>query len=61
MLKQKKFIEIFNLNKDENTNKSIYIGKYKDKNIIVARSGIGKVNSAAMTQYLIDNYDINLI
>lgn len=56
-----KFIEIFNLNKDENTNKSIYIGKYKDKNIIVARSGIGKVNSAAMTQYLIDNYDINLI
>lgn len=56
-----KFISIFNLKKDETNNRNIYIGKYNEKDIIVALSGIGKVNSAAMTQFIIDNYKVNLI
>lgn len=56
-----KFLELFELEKDITKREDIYIGKYKDKEIIVAKSGIGKVNSAAMTQYLIDNYLVDLI
>lgn len=56
-----KFLELFELNKDVTKKEEIYFGKYNDKEIVVAKSGIGKVNSAAMTQYLIDNYDIDLI
>ena len=56
-----KFIEIFNLVKDENNNRDVYIGKTGDKDLIVCKSGIGKVNSAAMTQYIIDNYKPDLI
>lgn len=56
-----KFIEIFNLTKDESINKEIYTGTYKDKKLIVCNSGIGKVNSAAMTQFIIDHYQTSLI
>ena len=34
---------------------------YKFSNIIIAGSGIGKVNSAMMTQHLIDRYDVDII
>ena len=40
-------------------NKDIYINEFNDRKIVVAMSGVGKVNSAAMTQYIIDNYRIN--
>lgn len=56
-----KFIDMFNLIKDEKSNREIYTGKYKNKELVVARAGIGKVNSAAMTQYIIDNYKVDLI
>lgn len=56
-----KFMDIFDLNKDENNDKNIYLGIYNDKKIIVAKSGIGKVNSGAMTQYIIDNYKTDYI
>lgn len=56
-----KFIEIFNLKKDKLINKEIYIGTYKNKKLIVCNSGIGKVNSAAMTQFIIDHYQVDLI
>lgn len=55
-----KLIEIFDLQKHEEK-REVYIGNYEDKKLVVARSGIGKVNSAAMTQHLIDCYDPDLI
>lgn len=56
----KKYKEIFDL---ELTNETlnIYEGIYQDKKIILCLSGIGKVNAAATTQYLIDVYDPNII
>ncbi len=36
--------------------RSIYVSDYEDKKIVLSVSGIGKVNSAACTQYLIDRY-----
>lgn len=55
-----KYKEIFNL---EKTNEllNIYEGFYKNKKIILCLSGIGKVNSASITQYLIDKYRPNMI
>ena len=56
----KKYKEIFNL---ELTNKTLNIfeGTYEDKRIILCLSGIGKVNAASTTQYLIDTYEPNII
>ena len=56
-----KFIEIFKLKKEENLIWDIYLGKNKKKKLVVCRSGIGKVNSGAMTQYLIDHFHVDLI
>lgn len=52
--------KLFNLEKSETIYK-VWKGTYKDKNIILMESGIGKVNSAATTQYMIDNYKIDFI
>lgn len=51
------FVKLFDLKKIEE--KEIYKGVYHNKNLIVANSGIGKVNSGAMTQHLIDCYNID--
>lgn len=56
-----KFIEIFKLEKDSTTNRDIFIGSFNDKKLVVSRSGIGKVNSSAMTQYIIDKYNVSLV
>ena len=55
-----KLVEALNLNKKKGI-KDIYIGTYKDKNIFLINGGIGKVNSALSTQYLIDKYKIDAI
>lgn len=55
-----KFIELFDMTK-ENDIRDIYVSKNNSRTIVVARSGIGKVNSAAITQYLIDKYHVDLI
>ena len=47
----KKFIETFQLKEEEDSIWNIYLGEYKGKQLVVCRSGIGKVNSGAMTQY----------
>ncbi len=39
----------------------LYIGKLKGKPVIAARCGIGKVNAALCTQYLIDHYPIRAL
>ncbi len=36
----------------------IVISRYNDIDLVVSECGIGKVNAAIMTQYLIDKYDI---
>ena len=56
-----KFIEMFSLELKEDKIWTIYTGKFQDKKLVVCRSGIGKVNSGAMTQYLISNYHVDLI
>lgn len=53
-------IEKYKLKKDK-INKDIYVSEFNDKKIVVAMSGVGKVNSAAMTQYIIDNYKVDAI
>lgn len=55
-----KFIEMFEMDK-EDSSREVYYKKIKDDLLVVARSGIGKVNSAAMTQYLIDKYNVDLV
>lgn len=51
----KKYQEIFSLTK-VNELLQIYEGKFENKTIILCLSGIGKVNAAITTQYLIDIY-----
>lgn len=55
-----KLIEIFELKKVDDKDE-IYTGIFEDKKLVVARSGIGKVNSAATTQKIIDIYNPDLI
>ena len=55
-----KLIDKYDLKKDK-INKDIYVNTFNDKSIVVAMSGVGKVNSAAMTQYIIDNYEVDAI
>ena len=56
----KKYKEIYQLELlDEE--KKIYKGLINDKNIYLTECGIGKVNAAIMTQYLIDKYNPNYI
>lgn len=55
-----KYQEMFDL-KLINKNLGIYEGNYENKKIILCLSGIGKVNAAITTQYLIDTYNPNYI
>lgn len=52
---------IKNLNLKNDNNNDIFVNTYNNKKIIVSKSGIGKVNSAANTQYLIDTYKPDFI
>ena len=56
----KKYKEIFELEL-KNETLSIYEGNYENKKIVLCLSGIGKVNAASTTQYLIDTYKPNII
>ncbi|SHJ94756.1 5'-methylthioadenosine/adenosylhomocysteine nucleosidase [Paramaledivibacter caminithermalis] len=40
---------------------NFYIGKLKNKEIILVRSGIGKVNAAVCTQILVSNFNVSHI
>ncbi len=44
-----------------NQEKKLYIGKKNDNEIYLIESGIGKVNAARTTQYMIDKYDIDIV
>ena len=52
-----KFKEILNLEEKDN----ILYTRINDKEIIISKSGIGKVNSACKTQALIDKYNLDYI
>lgn len=41
--------------------KTFYIGKIKHHNVVIVKSGIGKVNAAITTTILIDKFDVRLI
>ena len=52
------------LNNKQKINKRnlyIYKGEYLNHKLIVAKSGVGKVNSAMCTQYIIDNFNPDFI
>ena len=53
-----KFNEHFTLDTIE---PNLYKGNINNKELFVALSGIGKVNSAAITQHLIDKYNVDII
>lgn len=38
-----------------------YMGKFLDKEVVVVRSGIGKVNAAICTQILIDDFNVDVV
>jgi len=40
---------------------SVYVADYNGNNLYLCLSGIGKVNSAIMTQKIIDTYQINYV
>lgn len=42
-------------------NKEVYTGEFKGNQCVLMISGIGKVNSALTTQYIIDNYNVDYI
>lgn len=42
-------------------NKNFYIGKIENKNVVIVKSNVGKVNSAYVTQLLIDKFNPNII
>lgn len=45
----------------KNVGLDFYIGKLNDKNVVLVRSGIGKVNAAICTQVLIDLYAVDYV
>lgn len=42
-------------------NLKFYIGKIHDKDCVLVKCGVGKVNSARTTQILIDNFDVQYV
>lgn len=41
--------------------KTFYMGEIEAKKVVLVKCNVGKVNSARVTQMLIDNFDINLV
>lgn len=53
--------EMFDLKEENYADLKIFTGTINGKFIILAQSGIGKVNAALNTQYIIDTYKPNII
>ena len=62
---EKELIEvkkIMNNIKEKNIyEKTFYIGTIENKDVVLVKSNVGKVNSARVTQLLIDNFDIECV
>lgn len=50
-----------NLSEKNIYEKTFYIGNIEEKELVLVKSNVGKVNSARVTQILIDNFDIELV
>ncbi len=59
LLEVKKIIN--NLREKYIYEKKFYIGSIEEKEVVLVKSNVGKVNSARVTQILIDNFDIELV
>ena len=53
--------ELFDLKEEKYADLKIFTGVINGKFIILAQSGVGKVNAALNTQYIIDTYKPNII
>ncbi|MBR4633297.1 MAG: 5'-methylthioadenosine/adenosylhomocysteine nucleosidase [Elusimicrobia bacterium] len=53
--------ELFDLKEENYTDLKIFTGAISNKFIILAQSGVGKVNAALNAQYIIDTYKPNII
>jgi len=53
--------ELFDLKEENYTDLKIFTGAINNKFIILAQSGVGKVNAALNAQYIIDTYNPNII
>lgn len=53
--------QINNLSEQKIHNLPIYMGNINDKEFIISKSGVGKVNAARITQMLIDKFDIEFV
>ena len=53
--------ELFDLKEESYADLKIFTGTISNKFIILAQSGVGKVNAALNTQYIIDTYKPNII
>ncbi len=59
MLAVKKLMK--DINEKDIFNLKFFIGKIHDKDCVIVKCGVGKVNAARTTQILIDNFDMNCI
>ncbi len=59
MLAVKNFME--DISKKEIFNLNFFIGKIHNKDCVIVRSGVGKVNAARTTQIMIDNFKIDYV
>lgn len=59
LLEVKKIIN--NLREKYIYEKKFYIGSIEEKEVVLVKSNVGKVNSARVTQILIDNFNIDLV
>lgn len=50
-----------NLKEEKVGNRIFYLGKLHEHNVVLVQSGVGKVNAAICTQYIIDKYSPNYI
>lgn len=46
---------------EKKANMEFFKGRFLNKDIVVVRSGIGKVNAAICTQILIDDFNVNIV
>lgn len=57
-----KLYELMENKSTEKVNRwKLHIGKLSGKDVVIARSGVGKVNMAACTQMLIDRYNVDFV
>ena len=59
LLEMKKIMN--NLSERNIYEKTFYMGNIVEKEVVLVKSNVGKVNSARVTQILIDNFDIELV